>query len=333
MTDHSRRIKRLDRRYRRMKQYQSKEARRQRLLMALVYVILAAAAVLVIWLLTKPRTDSVSAGSLRVYMLDIGQGDAMLVQTDTQNVLIDGGNTDQGTRVVQMLRAAGVKQLDAVINSHPHSDHLGGLPEVLEEFPVGTLFMPQFPENLTPTGFTFSRILDIAAEKRIPVRSPQCHETLPIGCASLEFLCTDNSGFEDLNNCSLGCRIVCGEVSFFTAGDIEKEAESVFLEDGLLRPATVLKVSHHGSSSSSSEGFLEALRPEYALISCGAMNDYGHPSQKTIHSLRTHGCEIYRTDLDGTIVCDTDGKSVHIAAGFDFVFSGRLTVHKAKAHP
>lgn len=330
MTEHDRQIRRMDRRYRRMKQSDSREARHKRMKMLFVYVLLAAVAVSVIWLLTKPRTDAVPAGALRVYMLDVGQGDALLVQTDTGNVLIDAGETDQGARVVQMLKAAGVKRLDAVISSHPHADHLGGMPEVLEAFPVGAFYLPSFPESLIPAGYTFSRVLEFAAEKQISVKQPQCRETISLGCAELEFLCVDNSEYDDLNDCSLGCRITCGDVSIFAAGDIESAAESAFLEQDLVQPVTVYKVSHHGSSSSTSEAFLAALQPQYALISCGAMNDYGHPAQKVIRRLRTIGCEIYRTDLDGTVLCETDGKAVQITPDYDFGFSGKITLHKKK---
>ena len=235
-------------------------------------------------------------------------------------MLIDAGDYEQGFPVVQMLKALGVRKLDAAVCSHPHADHLGGLADVLEHIPTKELYMPDIPDTLVPTAYPFTRLLETAENKSTALRNPACHDTLELGGAALEFLCTDNTAFEDLNDCSLGCRITCGTVSFLLAGDLEHTGEEAMLNAGLIEPVSVLKVSHHGSSHATSDAFLQAAKPEYAVISVGAMNDYGHPAAKLLNRLAAAGCTIYRTDLDGSIMFAADGKKLRAVPHWDFGF-------------
>ena len=304
-------IRAVERKYSRLKRQSVWEKRKKHLPRILIFVLLAAAAVIAVWLLTRPHTELPDA-ALCVSVLDVGQGDAILVQTKTHSVLIDAGTAEQSDRLVNLLHEYNVQRLDCLICSHPHGDHIGGMPAVLEAFPVGMICLPQIPEALIPTGWTFQSILDTAEEKAIPVQVPVCGEILPLGDAALTFLCTDNAAFEDLNNCSLCCRIECGAQSFFCTGDLGTEGEAAMLAAGLIRPASVLKVGHHGSSTSTSAAFLEAIRPQYAVISCGAQNEYGHPAGSTLRALSDAGCTVYRTDFDGTVIFTTDGSSVQI---------------------
>lgn len=323
-------IRRLERKYRRKKRTAKWEAFRRRLPLYLVFVILTAAAAGTLWFLTKPRTAPVPAGSLRVFILDVGQGDAALLCTDSHSILIDGGEPDRGTSVVQMIKAAGVQRLDCVINSHPHADHIGGLAAVLEQIPVGALYLPEIPEGLMPTVWSFTHILDLAEEKQIPVRTPACGEILPLGAAELEFLSTDNAQFEELNDCSLVCRVTCGARHFLFTGDLSEAGEQAMLDAGLTLSADVLKAGHHGSSHSTTPAFLDAVKPEYAAISCGALNDYGHPAEKTLRTLHETGCAVYRTDLDGSVLFETDGSHITVTPDYEFGLSGRLTYHKSE---
>ena len=329
MASHTDQIHRLERQYRRKKRASKREAFRKRLPLYLIFVILTAVAAGTLWFLTKPRTAPVPADSLRVFLLDVGQGDAVLLCTDSHSVLIDGGEPDRGTSVVQMIRAAGVNRLDCVINSHPHADHIGGLAAVLEQIPVGALYLPEIPENLMPTVWSFTHILEIAEKKQIPVRTPECGETVPLGAAELEFLSTDNTKFEDLNDCSLVCRVCCGRRRFLFTGDLGEAGEQAMLEAGLPLSADVLKAGHHGSSHSSTAAFLDAVRPEYAAVSCGAMNDYGHPAERTLRRLHEIGCAVYRTDLDGSVLFETDGSHMTVTPDYNFGLSGRITYQKA----
>ncbi|MBQ5335793.1 MAG: MBL fold metallo-hydrolase, partial [Oscillospiraceae bacterium] len=144
---------------------------------------------------------------------------------------------------------------------------------------------------------------------------PDCRETVSLGAAELTFLCTDNSAFDGLNDCSLVCLLTCGDVRFLFTGDLEEAGEQALLREGLIRPVTVLKTAHHGSSHATSAAFLAAARPKYAAISVAAVNDYGHPAPKTLNRLRDAGCQIFRTDLDGTVCFAADHNSIIVQTG------------------
>lgn len=309
-TAHTEQVRKLEQKYLRKKRAEKWTDFRKKLPFRIGILLLTLIAAFTVWFMTKPRTVPVPADGLRVYFLDVGQGDAALLCTDSHSILIDGGESDYGEAIVQKLRTLGIERLDCVINSHPHSDHIGGLSAVLEQIPVGTLYLPDIPDTLILTGWSFSKILDIAAKKQIPVRTPFCHDTLSLGVAELEFLCADNSGFEDMNDCSLVCRVTCGERRFLFTGDLSETGEQAMLSAGFTLSADVLKVGHHGSSQSTTSDFLAAVLPEYAVISCGAGNDYGHPAQRTLTALHDAECIVYRTDIDHTIEIETDGREI-----------------------
>ena len=303
-----REIRAIDRKYRSLNRRRAFRSKWPVLLTAVLLPLLAAVCFYVYQKHTIPRPAMPSADTAVIRFLDVGQGDAMLIRTDAHSVLIDAGDRDHRAELVQMLRDAGVQRLDCIINSHPHGDHIGGLPAVLEAFSADEICLPVIPEALLPTGTVFQYVLDLAADKRIPVHMPECGEKRQFDDLTVEFLSVDNSEFDNLNDCSLGVRITFGDVSLFAAGDLEADGEKAFREVGLLRPADILKVSHHGAAKSSMTSFLERISPETAVISCGAFNDYGHPSVQTMQRLHDAGCAVYRTDLDGTVCIVTDGR-------------------------
>lgn len=319
MPSHRAQIRNPERKYRRMKRQSKWEQVRKQLPQYLIMAAVLAALLAAVWAITNPRPLPVPT-ALRVYALDVGQGDAVLLQTETHNILLDAGETDQGARIVQMLHALGVRHLDCVINSHPHADHLGGLPFVLEHIPADALYLPEIPDKLMPTGYSFEQVLSLAETQNIPVHTPECGETLSLGTAALTFFSVENTQFEGLNDCSLGVRADCGTQRFFFAGDLEAAGEAAFLAAGLIEPVTVLKVSHHGSSTSCSQDFLAAAKPMLAVISCGAMNDYGHPTQQTLRALNGIDCTVFRTDLDGTVLFATDGARIDVVPHYNFGF-------------
>lgn len=250
--------------------------------------------------------------ALTVFLLDVGQGDSVLIHTPTNNVLIDAGEFDQGIRVVRDLDLLDIDSLDYVINSHPHSDHIGGMADVLDLKTVHTMYMPDIPEPLLPTTGSYLRTLDMIERKQIPLKTAHPNEILDLGIAQLRFLAVDNSQFDDLNNCSLGCLLTYGNTTFFFGGDLESAGEKAFLDAGLIPPVTVLKCSHHGSNTSGTERFLQAAMPSAAVISVGAGNDYGHPAPQMLARLRNFTDKIFRTDTDGTIQMVSDGNEVTI---------------------
>ena len=304
---------------RRIEKARRKEARRIRVKQTarriLVCVLLiAVVAGLGLLLLRRDYTPASEQpqGALSVRVLDVGQGDAILLQSQGHAALIDAGEYSQGVRVVQQLRALGISHLDYIINSHPHADHIGGMQTVLRRIPADVMILPEIPAALTPTTPSFRHALDAAEAQGVPLHTALCHEILPLGEAQIELLCTDNSAFDNLNDCSLCCRVTCGDTVFFFTGDLGAAGERALLEADAVMPCTVLKVGHHGSASASSKAFLEALHPKIAVISVGAPNDYGHPANSCLSRLTAAGCEIYRTDQNGTLLLTTDGCKVQV---------------------
>ena len=314
----SREFRQVSKKYRRQKRKTRLRDRLGSLALRIGFLLLTAAAVIAVWVCTRPKPVPGLPDRLRVCFLDVGQGDAALIRTASHAVLIDAGDYEQGYQVVHMLIALGVTKLDAVISSHPHADHLGGMATVLQCIPADAVYWPDIPQQLMPTAGSAVSMLDAAEALQIPLRLPACHEKLMLGDAELEFFSTDNAAFDNLNDCSLCCRITCGKVSFLFTGDLEKTGEAALRTAGLLSPVTVLKMPHHGSSASTSAEFLQTLAPRYAVISVGAMNDYGHPSDKCLQLLHQAGCTVYRTDLDGSIMLATDGETLQAVPNWDF---------------
>jgi len=313
LTPEDRKLKKLERRYRR------EAARKKRLQMLRKYtpyaVLLIAAAGLALYLLIRrdaQRPPPPSPDDLSIYLLDVGQGDAILLRAQGHAALIDAGEYDQGIRIARQMKALGVERLDYCINSHPHADHIGGLQTVLREIPADVVILPEIANAQLPATPSFLHALEAAQERGVPVRTAVCGEKLPLGSAEIELLCTDNTHFEGLNDCSLACAVRYGSFTFFAAGDLEKAGEQAMLQAGLVPQVTVLKVSHHGSSTSTSEEFLAAAKPAVAAISVGAGNDYGQPAEMILRRLRSAGCSVYRTDLDGTVLFTTDGSTYRI---------------------
>jgi competence protein ComEC len=244
----------------------------------------------------------------RVHYIDVGQGDAVLVQSAGQNMLIDAGDNSHGQQVVDYLKSMGIKQLDIIVGTHPHADHIGGIDTVLQAFPVKAVYMPR----ITHTSESFSDVLNAIEAQNLKINTARAGTVLPLTGVKAEILAPVKDNYEDLNNYSAVIRIVCGKRVFLFMGDAEKEAEADLLATGTDLKADVLKVGHHGSHSSTSEPFLSSVKPQYAIIMLGADNPYGHPHTETLKRLNRNGIKILRTDLNGTIVITTDGNLLQI---------------------
>ena len=244
------------------------------------------------------------AGRWTVHFIDVGQADAVLIQSDGHSMLIDAGNRDDGDFLVSYLRTQGVRTLDFVIATHPHEDHIGGMTQVIQSFPVDTVIVS---ERDHPTR-NFESMLLAIEDQDCNVIQPVAGSQYTIGEGEFTLLSpVSDCDYEDnLNNTSIGIRLVLGETSFILCGDAEKEAEEDIIQSGQLLQGTVLKLSHHGSSTSTSDAFLEAVDPEYAVISCGAGNQYGHPHDETLYRLAKEQIPYFRTDTQGTIVAAGD---------------------------
>ena len=257
---------------------------------------------------------------LTVTMLNVGQGDAILIKTAEQTVLIDTSDLDEQEKLRAELKKAQVKRIDKLILTHPHADHIGGVEGVvLKDYEVGEVYDNGMPSKSK----IYLRYMKIIKQRNIPRHALTAGEVLNFGGGvSFKVLSppkdvvekgsksTDN---HDPNNESVVGKLIFGNFSMMFTGDAEQQAEKVMVDNfaGDLR-STLLKAGHHGSKTSSSAAFLRAVQPEGVLISCGAGNDYGHPHKQTMKKYQSLKLKIYETDLNGTIVVTSDGKSYKI---------------------
>ena len=231
--------------------------------------------------------------NLRVYCLDVGQGDSILITNNNKTMLIDASTNEMGSRVVKYLNDLGIKKIDYLVGTHPHEDHIGGLDNVIKNFDIGTIYMP----NVVATTKTFEEVIDAISAKKLKVTSPKTGDKFTVGNAECEVMSIRNDK-DDYNNCSIVIKMDFNNVSYLFTGDAEESVESSRKWSHI----DVLKVGHHGSNTSSSKNFLEQIKPEVALISVGQGNTYGHPTQATLKRLSNIGAKIYRTDENGTIL-------------------------------
>lgn len=242
---------------------------------------------------------------LQVHFLDVGQGDSTLIVQGEHAMLIDGGENLKGWQVVDYLDYLGVEHLDYMIGTHPDSDHIGGLDTVLEHISCDMVMMPEYERDTA----SYESLIEILEEKGMEPVSPKPGETYELGTAVFTIL-APNDTYNNVNDNSIALRLLHGGNSFLFTGDAESQAEADMMQSGRLLSADVYKVAHHGSSGANSELFLMAVKPTYAVISCGENNDYGHPHSEVLNYLRVMGTEVYRTDEQGTIVAVSDGNEI-----------------------
>ncbi len=272
-----------------------------------------------------PETPASQEEGLRVYFLDVGQGDSQLIRIPGEsgyfNVLIDTGEYAYADGLTEYLRGLGVEEIDALVCSHPHTDHMGCMARIVQRFKVGSLYMPLLPEGQTPTTRAYEALLDAAEDKGLTIIRLQEDALLesPPGAQFQVMSPRADADWEGANNYSAVIRLVYGETSFLFTGDAEEESEMVILEDGYSVGADVLKCGHHGSHSSTSQAFLDAVNPRYAVVSCGKDNSYGHPHREVLRQLGDLGVSVYRTDEDGTVLARSNGETVTFETGLPSV--------------
>ena len=243
---------------------------------------------------------------LQVHFIDVGQGDSILIRQKDHSMLVDAGENDQGDVVVSYLKSQGIDQLDYVIGTHPHSDHIGGLDDVIGSFEVDRVFLPPIEH----TTATFEEVLDAIEVKDLSLTLPQVGDVWELGEASFTILAPNKDYGDDLNNWSIGIRVEYGDNHFVLCGDAEAQAEADICANGLPLGADVLKAGHHGSSTSTSDLFLDQVAPSWVVIQCGKDNSYGHPHKETLEKLKGRGIGVLRTDLEGTLIAASDGEEI-----------------------
>lgn len=230
---------------------------------------------------------------LRVYYFDVGQADSILIVNNGQSMLIDAGKRESGDVVVNNLKTIGIEKIDYLVGTHPHEDHIGGMAKVVGNFDIGTIFMPKTPH----TSATYEKLIDEIANKKKKITVPKVGQTFKVGNADCEIMSIEDNK-DNFNLCSIVIRMEYEGTSYLFTGDAEEENESA-----RSWPQTnVLKAGHHGSRTSSSQKFLDQIKPNLIIISCGANNDYGHPHAETMEKFKKLNATIYRTDESGNIL-------------------------------
>lgn len=249
-------------------------------------------------------TVSTKSAPFSVTMLNVGQGLSILVQSNGHNMLYDGGGRDTSSYVVSYLKKHNVKTFDYIVASHYDDDHINGLVGVLNTAKVKKAVLPDYTADTR----VYRSLQSTVKNKRVPVVHPKRGATYKLGNAKITVLSPVNYHQQIENNNSIAMRIQYGKFSVIMTGDAEQDAENAMISSGLKLKSDLYIVGHHGSSTSSSRAFLRAIQPSYAFLSVGAYNKYGHPTQKTLNSLKSAGVKLFRTDKQGEVTAYSDGK-------------------------
>ncbi|GIM30322.1 metallo beta-lactamase superfamily lipoprotein [Clostridium polyendosporum] len=259
--------------------------------------------------LEKPTNTTASRDNLLVHYIDVGQGDSILIQVNDKNLLIDAGSKDSQDKLMDYLKSRGIQNLDYVVATHPHEDHIGGMAQIIKNFNIGKFYAPK----VTSTTKTFQNMMSQLKNKSLKVTVIKAGMGNDINLGEntkVEVYSPVSEKYNDLNDYSPIMKITYGKTSFLFTGDAEKLVEKEVLQKGHDVKADVLKLGHHGSTTSTGKEFLSKVNPKIGVISVGANNDYGHPHKETLQSLQQANIKIYRTDKDGTVVLSSNGVNI-----------------------
>ncbi len=254
------------------------------------------------------NTQQASADKMYVSFIDVGQGNCTLLRCGGKAILVDSGEVGAAQTVINYIKNLGIDELNCVLVTHPHTDHMGAMTKILYEFKIDDLIMPEIPEEIIPTNKTYEKFLTAVSDNAGDVIAAKPGETYSYGEMTLEIFAPLRD-YDNLNDMSAVSRISYGDTSVMFTGDATTTVEKDLLKKNIDYSATVLNVGHHGSKTSSSEAWLRAVNPKYAVICCGENNDYGHPHSVITKRLEELGIEYFETDLLGTIVFESDSKN------------------------
>lgn len=248
--------------------------------------------------------------SAKVHFIDVGQGDSQLIVTEDYNILIDSGENEYSSTVISYLQNLGIKKLDYIICSHPHSDHIGGMYKIITKFEVGKLIMPKLTDEMVPTTSCYTKLIKAISNYNIKTEYAVAGTSLTLGDNCRIDILAPVKDYDDLNNYSVVFKFINGDNKFLFCGDIESIAEKDIAATGVDLTADVLKVPHHGSSTSSKTSFLKKIEPKIGVIGVGSPNTYNHPNKTVIERYDDFNIKILRTDLNGNIVFTSNGKDL-----------------------
>ncbi|MCI6639296.1 MAG: MBL fold metallo-hydrolase [Pygmaiobacter massiliensis] len=256
------------------------------------------------WLPTAGETNSpIAEGTAQIHVIDVGQGDAVLMGQGEDWCLIDAGTPASADSLVAYLQALGISQLDLLIMTHPHADHIGGMPKILQNFEVEKMVLPDFSAMEEPTTSVYERTLEqLDQQPDCEVLTASVGATFPVGDGMVTILYTGLPDADDYNDISVCTLYEAAGVRYLSTGDAESGCEEEMLQLGIDLSADIYKAAHHGSSTSNTAAFLQAVSPGYIAISCGAGNDYGHPHRQVLDLFAQTKAQLFRTDQNGSVV-------------------------------
>ncbi|WP_444640977.1 ComEC/Rec2 family competence protein [Caproiciproducens sp. R1] len=249
---------------------------------------------------------------MSLHVLEVGKADSILIECEGKAMLVDGGTVDCGEPVAEYLDRRGVKELEYMVNTHPDEDHIGGLAYLIGRYPVKKYFAPDIPKDLIPSSEEYLAAQKALNDKQIATVVPRPGETFSLGGMKIEVLAPVRQGGSTNNN-SIVLKLTYGKTRFLLMGDAEKEEESDLIAGGEDLSADVLKVGHHGSSTSTTDALLNAVKPKWAAISV-ADDSNGLPKREVLKRLLSAGASVYRTDVSGTLIFMSDGQNIKLAA-------------------
>lgn len=253
----------------------------------------------------KIETSKVD-GNLIVDFIDVGQGDSILIRQGDHAMLIDGGTSECKDDLLNFLKSENIQKFDYIVGTHPHEDHIGSLDDVIKAYDFDTILFPK----VTTTTKTFENLVNAVKNKNKKFTTPVSGNEYTLGDAKFKILAPSSDSYQSLNNYSIVIKLTYGENTFMFTGDAETLSETEMLNSFDDLTADVLKIGHHGSTTSTSKKFLNAVNPKYAVISVGKDNTYNHPTKTTMNKLEELKIPVYRTDEEGTIECVSNGKDI-----------------------
>lgn len=253
------------------------------------------------------KIDAKVKENFSVSFIDVGQADSVLIRNGNYNMLIDAGNNEDGEKLVNYFKSLGIEEFTYVFATHPHEDHIGGMDDIINNFKIDNYYM----SNKLSTTKTFMDVLDALDGRNLKYTVPNKGDTLKLGDANIKVIYPGDDK-SNINDSSIVLKITYGKNSFLLTGDATSNVERKIYNEDI--KSDVLKVAHHGSSYSSTDVFLDRVKPYYAVISVGKNNIYNHPSNKTLEKLNKRNIKVYRTDLEGTIVFISDGDNLSVKA-------------------
>lgn len=276
-------------------------------------IILIAGVIYAIDTLSNPQQNiPASTVILSVQFIDVGQADSTLITLSTgETMLIDAGEATEATPIFEELDERNIDDIDILVATHPHSDHIGGMRSIVERYDIGRVLIP----NMSSDSKTYTNMINSLNSKDITIDEAYAGYSFFLGSAQCIVVSPNAEDDKDANNESIVIYLDYGDTDFLFTGDMEEWAEDRVLDAHYYIDADVLKVAHHGSSTGSCEAFLAAVSPDYAVISCGLNNSYGHPHTDTLDRLYEIGARIYRTDVLGDVLFVSDGKTLTITTG------------------